>query len=49
MYIYEATMAKLFVFFVPVWEPGVGPRETQFGKNLVDAAKAEGVKHFVWS
>ncbi|EFN58158.1 hypothetical protein CHLNCDRAFT_57026 [Chlorella variabilis] len=28
---------------------GDGDRELQQGKNLVDAAKAEGVKHFVWS
>ncbi|GJJ10506.1 hypothetical protein Clacol_004732 [Clathrus columnatus] len=32
------------------WEPGVGyEREIRQGKNLVDAAKAKNVKHFVWS
>ncbi|KAF8587045.1 NmrA-domain-containing protein [Ramaria rubella] len=32
------------------WEPGVGAEnEISQGKLLVDAAKAAGVKHFVWS
>jgi uncharacterized protein YbjT (DUF2867 family) len=30
------------------WEHG-GDTETRQGKALVDAAKAAGVKHFVWS
>lgn len=33
-----------------VWEPGVGSEgEILQGKNMVDAAKATGIKHFVWS
>ena len=32
------------------WDPAVGEvHETEQGKLQVDAAKAEGVKHFVWS
>ncbi|KAF8496951.1 NmrA-like family domain-containing protein 1 [Gautieria morchelliformis] len=32
------------------WEPGVGYEgEVSQGKSLVDAAKATGIKHFVWS
>ena len=33
----------------PVWEGMSGEKEIQHGKNLVDAAAAAGVKHFVWS
>ncbi|KAG8936465.1 hypothetical protein FRC02_001883 [Tulasnella sp. 418] len=36
------------VFGVTSWYEA-GKNETQQGKNLVDAAKACGVKHFVWS
>lgn len=33
-----------------VWDPSVGAEgEIKQGKLLVDAAKATGVKHFVWS
>lgn len=32
-----------------VWEVMSGEIEIQHGKNLVDAAAAAGVKHFVWS
>lgn len=31
------------------WEHMSAEKEVQQGKNLVDAAKAAGVKHFVWS
>lgn len=33
-----------------VWDPTVGAEnEAKQGKILVDAAQAEGIKHFVWS
>ena len=32
-----------------VWEHKDEKKEIQQGKNLVDAAKKAGVKHFVWS
>lgn len=34
-----------------VWDPNALSEEAELrqGKNLVDAAKATGVKHFVWS
>jgi len=36
--------------FTPtVWHPEIGLKEIQHGKNMVDAAKATGIKHFVWS
>ena len=32
-----------------VWEVFSEEKETQHGKNIVDAAEATGVKHLVWS
>ena len=36
-------------FLLPVWEGMSEEKEVRQGKALVDAAKAAGVKHYVWS
>jgi len=46
----EAFQGAYGVFGVTnFWEVMSGEKETEQGKTLVDAAKAAGVKHFVWS
>jgi NmrA-like family len=43
-------VGKFHVSLIQVWAPGVGYEgEVSQGKLLVDAAKATGIKHFVWS